>query len=89
MHPEPQSESEDLVYYEHKLFSSTAPEETGQRETRQEELPGTVVRQPNNPLDIAVIRLVELERNIQRRYPKRPLNLAFYYCSCSCTILFW
>ncbi|XP_070770351.1 bromodomain adjacent to zinc finger domain protein 2B [Enoplosus armatus] len=66
MHPEPQSEREDLVYHEHKLFPSPTPEKKGQRETSQEELPGTVVRRPNNPLDIAVIRLAELERNIER-----------------------
>ncbi|XP_042350299.1 bromodomain adjacent to zinc finger domain protein 2B-like isoform X2 [Plectropomus leopardus] len=66
MHPEPQSEREDLVYHEHKFSSSPAPEKKGQRETSQEELPGTVVRQPQNPLDIAVIRLAELERNIER-----------------------
>ena len=71
MHPEPQSEREDLVYHEHKLFSSSAPKKTGQRETSQEELSGTVVRRPDNPLDIAVIRLAELERNIERRYLER------------------
>lgn len=75
MHPEPQSEREDLVYHEHKLFSSPAPEKRGQRETSQEELPGTVVRRPNNPLDIGVMRLAELERNIARRYLKRPLRI--------------
>ncbi|XP_040003786.1 bromodomain adjacent to zinc finger domain protein 2B-like isoform X3 [Xiphias gladius] len=66
MQPEPQSESEDLVYHEHKLLSSPAPESKGQRGNSPEELPGTVVRRPNNPLDIAVIRLAELERNIER-----------------------
>ncbi|XP_041662878.1 bromodomain adjacent to zinc finger domain protein 2B isoform X2 [Cheilinus undulatus] len=67
MHPESQSEREDLVYHEHKLLSSSpAPERNKQRETSQEELPGSVVRRPNNPLDIAVIRLAELERNIER-----------------------
>ncbi|XP_033473301.1 bromodomain adjacent to zinc finger domain protein 2B isoform X4 [Epinephelus lanceolatus] len=66
MHPEPQSEREDLVYHEHKLSFSPAPEKKGQRETSQEELSGTVVRRPDNPLDIAVIRLAELERNIER-----------------------
>ncbi|XP_074515535.1 bromodomain adjacent to zinc finger domain protein 2B-like isoform X3 [Sebastes fasciatus] len=66
MHSEPQSEREDLVYHEHKLFSSPAPEKKVQRETSQEELPGTVMRQSDNPLDIAVIRLAELERNIER-----------------------
>uniref|UniRef100_A0AAQ4NZ36 Bromodomain adjacent to zinc finger domain 2B n=1 Tax=Gasterosteus aculeatus aculeatus TaxID=481459 RepID=A0AAQ4NZ36_GASAC len=68
MHGEPQSEREDLVYHEHKLHASPAQEKKGQRETTQEELPGTVVRRPDNPLDIAVIRLAELERNIERRY---------------------
>uniref|UniRef100_A0A4W6C6T2 Bromodomain adjacent to zinc finger domain 2B n=1 Tax=Lates calcarifer TaxID=8187 RepID=A0A4W6C6T2_LATCA len=67
MHPEPQSEREDLVYHEHKLLSSPAPENKGQRETSPEEA-GAMVRRPNNPLDIAVMRLDELERNIERRY---------------------
>ncbi|XP_032385707.1 bromodomain adjacent to zinc finger domain protein 2B isoform X2 [Etheostoma spectabile] len=66
MHPEPQSEREDLVYHEHKLLSSPVPEKKAQRETNQDEHPGTVVRRPDNPLDIAVIRLAELERNIER-----------------------
>ncbi|XP_074550608.1 bromodomain adjacent to zinc finger domain protein 2B-like isoform X2 [Halichoeres trimaculatus] len=65
MPPEPQSESEDLCYHEHKPFSST--ERNRQRETSQEEVQGNVVRRPHNPLDIAVIRLEELERNIERR----------------------
>ena len=76
MHPEPQSQREDLVYHEHKLFSSSAPEKTRQRETSQEELPGSMVRRPNNPLDMAVVRLAELEKNIERRYLKRPLSAA-------------
>ncbi|XP_029314808.1 bromodomain adjacent to zinc finger domain protein 2B isoform X2 [Cottoperca gobio] len=66
VYPEPQSDREDLVYHEHRLLSSSAPDKKGQRETSQEELPGTVARRPNNPLDIAVIRLAELERNIER-----------------------
>ncbi|XP_071328889.1 bromodomain adjacent to zinc finger domain protein 2B-like isoform X2 [Trachinotus anak] len=65
MHPEPQSEREDLVYHEHKFLSLPAPENKVQRDTSPE-LPGTVVRRPNNPLDIAVTRLAELERNIER-----------------------
>lgn len=28
---------------------------------------------PNNPLDLAVLRLANLERNIERRYLKEPL----------------
>lgn len=71
MPPEAQSAREDLVYHEHKLVSSPAPENKCQRGTSPEELLGTVVRWPNNPLDIAVIRLAELERNIERRYLKR------------------
>ncbi|KAK2839735.1 hypothetical protein Q5P01_013475 [Channa striata] len=67
MHPEPQSEWQDLVYHEHKLFSSPAANNKGQRETSLEEHCGTVVRRPNNPLDLAVIRLAELERHIERR----------------------
>ncbi|KAM7380595.1 hypothetical protein PAMP_003878 [Pampus punctatissimus] len=66
MHPEPQSEREDLVYHEHKPFSFSAPENRSQRETSQGEVSGSVVRHPNNPLDIAVTRLAELERNIER-----------------------
>ncbi|XP_028446630.1 bromodomain adjacent to zinc finger domain protein 2B isoform X6 [Perca flavescens] len=66
MHPEPQSEREDLVYHEHKLLSSPVPEKKAPRETSQDELPGTVVRRLDNPLDISVIRLAELERNIER-----------------------
>ncbi|XP_053184463.1 bromodomain adjacent to zinc finger domain protein 2B-like [Scomber japonicus] len=66
MHPEPQSEKEDLVFHEHKPFSSLALEKRSHGETSQEELTGSVVRHPNNPLDIAVTRLAELERNIER-----------------------
>lgn len=77
MHSEPLSEREDLVYHEHKLVSSSAPEKKAQRDNSQEKLHGTVVRRPNNPLDLAVIRLAELERNIGRRYLKRPLIATF------------
>uniref|UniRef100_A0A8C6STP3 Bromodomain adjacent to zinc finger domain, 2Ba n=1 Tax=Neogobius melanostomus TaxID=47308 RepID=A0A8C6STP3_9GOBI len=58
MHPDPQSEREDLVYYEHKPLTKPSP--TSGREK------GGVVRHPDNPLDIAVTRLAELERNIER-----------------------
>lgn len=77
MHPEPQSEREDLVYHEHKPFSSLALENRSQGETNQEELTSSVVRHPNNPLDIAVSRLAELEKNIERRCPKSPLSTTF------------
>lgn len=69
MRPEPQSQREDLVYHEHKLFSSPAPRNKSCSETSPEE-PLTVVRWPNSPLDIAVSRLAELERSIERRYLK-------------------
>nr|XP_020450350.1 bromodomain adjacent to zinc finger domain protein 2B-like isoform X3 [Monopterus albus] len=65
-HPQLQSDREDLVYHEHKLFTSPATETKGQRETSTEDSPNTVVRRPNNPLDIAVTRLAELEKNIER-----------------------
>lgn len=71
MHPEPQSNREDLVYHEHKIFSCPALDNKGQREANPGETSGSVERRPNNPLDIAVIRLTELERNIERRYQRR------------------
>uniref|UniRef100_A0A3Q1B8Q5 Bromodomain adjacent to zinc finger domain 2B n=1 Tax=Amphiprion ocellaris TaxID=80972 RepID=A0A3Q1B8Q5_AMPOC len=67
MPPDPQSDSKDLVYHEHKPFSSPPLENKSQRESSQEDFSGSVVRRlPNNPLDIAVTRLAELERNIER-----------------------
>ncbi|XP_062252862.1 bromodomain adjacent to zinc finger domain protein 2B-like [Platichthys flesus] len=56
MHPEPQSEREDLVYQEDKLLSSPATENKWQAGTNR----------PNNPLDTAVMRPAELEGNIDR-----------------------
>lgn len=60
MPTEPQSEREDLLYYEHKAV--------GKNESTD------IVRCANNPLDIAVARLFELEKNIERRYLKSPLS---------------
>ncbi|XP_060732644.1 bromodomain adjacent to zinc finger domain protein 2B isoform X6 [Tachysurus vachellii] len=60
MPTEPQSKREDLLYYEHKAVGKN--ESTG------------IVRRANNPLDIAVAHLFELERNIERRYLKSPLS---------------
>uniref|UniRef100_A0A3B4V524 Bromodomain adjacent to zinc finger domain 2B n=1 Tax=Seriola dumerili TaxID=41447 RepID=A0A3B4V524_SERDU len=76
MHPEPQSEREDLVYHEHKLLSSPATENKVQRETSPEKLPGTVVRRPNNPLDIAVTRLL-------KGNPLVPVFVTVCICDCS------
>lgn len=67
MPPEPQSEREDLVYYQHKAISENGFEPMDKSET-------SIVRRDNNPLDIAVARLSELERNIERRYLKSPLS---------------
>uniref|UniRef100_A0A3P9JHB5 Bromodomain adjacent to zinc finger domain 2B n=1 Tax=Oryzias latipes TaxID=8090 RepID=A0A3P9JHB5_ORYLA len=68
-YPDPQSEREDLVYYEHKPLtkpSAEHPEDRGEK--------GGMIRHPDNPLDIAVTRLADLERNIERRYLRSPLG---------------
>uniref|UniRef100_A0A673J353 Bromodomain adjacent to zinc finger domain protein 2B-like n=1 Tax=Sinocyclocheilus rhinocerous TaxID=307959 RepID=A0A673J353_9TELE len=57
MHPAPQSQSEDLLYYEHKPVVQNCKDKSD----------SGIVRRANNPLDIAVTRLAELERNIERR----------------------
>ncbi|KAA0715455.1 Zinc finger domain protein 2B hWALp4 [Triplophysa tibetana] len=64
--PAAQSHSEHLVYHEHKPVI-----ENNQSDDRSDY---GIVRHPNNPLDIAVMRLEQLERNIERRYLKSPLN---------------
>ncbi|XP_066544381.1 bromodomain adjacent to zinc finger domain protein 2B isoform X6 [Amia ocellicauda] len=74
IYPEPHSEREDLVYYEHKPFARLQTEEDKEQEEREECGDGSIVRRINNPLDIAVTRLAELERNIERRYLKSPLS---------------
>lgn len=72
MHAAPQSKRRDLVYHEQKLHSFASPDGS-RRDECQRELPRSVVRQPNNPLDIAVGRLAELQRNIEQRCPHRLL----------------
>ncbi|KAG9349229.1 hypothetical protein JZ751_027672 [Albula glossodonta] len=75
IYPEPHSEREDLVYYEHKPSSKLCPAKDKEAGESQEEKEGSrIVRRVNNPLDIAVTRLAELERNIERRYLKTPLG---------------
>uniref|UniRef100_A0A671S2P2 Bromodomain adjacent to zinc finger domain protein 2B-like n=1 Tax=Sinocyclocheilus anshuiensis TaxID=1608454 RepID=A0A671S2P2_9TELE len=64
MHPVVQSQSEDLLYYEHKPVVQNCKDKSD----------SGIVRRVNNPLDIAVTRLAELERNIERRYLKSPLS---------------
>ncbi|XP_072539741.1 bromodomain adjacent to zinc finger domain protein 2B isoform X5 [Salminus brasiliensis] len=71
VHPEPQSEREDLVYYEHKPLPKPRPGAESQEERSSEK---GLNRQPGNPLDIAVSRLAELERHIERRYLRSPLG---------------
>ncbi|XP_020794600.2 bromodomain adjacent to zinc finger domain protein 2B isoform X15 [Boleophthalmus pectinirostris] len=90
-YPDPQSEREDLVYYEHKpLTKPTATsgsdkdskdskdskdtKDSGREHTEERGEKGGVVRHPDNPLDIAVTRLADLERNIERRYLRSPLG---------------
>ncbi|XP_041936036.1 bromodomain adjacent to zinc finger domain protein 2B isoform X4 [Alosa sapidissima] len=74
MFPETQSEREDLVYYEHKS-PSAAPSEGGRgNSSGGGSERGTLERHLDNPLDIAVTRLAELECHIERRYLQSPLG---------------
>ncbi|XP_073080135.1 bromodomain adjacent to zinc finger domain protein 2B-like isoform X2 [Manis javanica] len=73
MCPEPASEREDLVYFEHKSFSSLCKEHDGEFTGEEGSSAHALERKSDNPLDIAVTRLSELERNIERRYLKSPL----------------
>ncbi|KAB5546472.1 hypothetical protein PHYPO_G00072420 [Pangasianodon hypophthalmus] len=69
--PEPDSTREDLQYYEHEVD----PREDWMLRSKKEWW--DLLRVPTNPLDLAVMRLTNLERNIERRYLKGPLwNLA-------------
>ncbi|XP_055726653.1 bromodomain adjacent to zinc finger domain protein 2B-like isoform X14 [Salvelinus fontinalis] len=76
MYAEPQSERGDLVYHEHKPIAKLLPAGEEQPAGDKERTSGnnSLVRHVNNPLDIAVTRLAELERNIERRYLKSPLS---------------
>ncbi|XP_027877716.1 bromodomain adjacent to zinc finger domain protein 2B-like isoform X3 [Xiphophorus couchianus] len=66
MPSEPKYNSDDLVYFEHKPFSSVSLENKKWGETQQDRLSGFLMQRSNNLLDIAVIRLAELEKNIER-----------------------
>ncbi|XP_053554314.1 bromodomain adjacent to zinc finger domain protein 2B isoform X2 [Bombina bombina] len=74
MCPEPASEREDLVYYEHKSVTKWHLDHDGEHSTEQEENSNAIERKSDNPIDIAVTRLIDLERNIERRYLKSPLS---------------
>ncbi|XP_060113159.1 bromodomain adjacent to zinc finger domain protein 2B isoform X16 [Heteronotia binoei] len=67
MCPEPASEREDLVYYEHKSVTKLHKKRDGDCAGGEEGSSGTLERKSDNPLDIAVTRLADLERNIERR----------------------
>ncbi|EGW01586.1 Bromodomain adjacent to zinc finger domain protein 2B [Cricetulus griseus] len=74
MCPEPASEREDLVYFEHKSFTKLYQEHDGELTGEEENSAHALTRKSDNPLDIAVTRLADLERNIERRYLKSPLS---------------
>ncbi|XP_073927006.1 bromodomain adjacent to zinc finger domain protein 2B isoform X13 [Castor canadensis] len=67
MCPEPASEREDLVYFEHKSFTKLCKEHDGELAGEEEHSAHALERKSDNPLDIAVTRLADLERNIERR----------------------
>lgn len=56
-----------MLYYEHKAVKENKNEPTHKAST-------VIVRRADNPLDIAVLQLSELEQNIERRYLKSPLS---------------
>ncbi|XP_063285717.1 bromodomain adjacent to zinc finger domain protein 2B isoform X4 [Pelobates fuscus] len=74
MCPEPASEREDLIYYEHKLVTDWHMEHDGEPTADEGGNTNALERKSDNPLDIAVTRLTDLERNIERRYLKSPLS---------------
>ncbi|XP_016148960.1 bromodomain adjacent to zinc finger domain protein 2A [Sinocyclocheilus grahami] len=65
--PEADSTRDDLQYYEHEID----PKDDWIVKTKKEW--SDLLRAPSNPLDLAVLRLTNLERNIERRYLKEPL----------------
>eukprot|EP00076_Gallus_gallus_P042360 XP_025007898.1 bromodomain adjacent to zinc finger domain protein 2B isoform X17 [Gallus gallus] len=72
--PEPASEREDLVYHEHKSIIRLHKKYDGDSAGGGEGSTSSLERKNDNPLDIAVTRLADLERNIERRYLKSPLS---------------
>ncbi|XP_064419823.1 bromodomain adjacent to zinc finger domain protein 2B isoform X5 [Latimeria chalumnae] len=73
-YPELDSERDDLVYCEHKLLNKVCTAAEGEHGVEDDARDSSIERQSNNPLDLAVTRLAELERNIERRYLKSPLS---------------
>ncbi|KAM4626751.1 bromodomain adjacent to zinc finger domain protein 2B isoform 2-T4 [Discoglossus pictus] len=74
MCPEPASEREDLIYYEHKSVSKWHMEHDEEYTADEGTNSNALERKCDNPLDIAVTRLTDLEWNIERRYLKSPLS---------------
>ncbi|NWU97113.1 BAZ2B protein, partial [Upupa epops] len=72
--PEPASERDDLVYREHKSITRLHKKHDGDSAGGGEGNTSSLERKSDNPLDIAVTRLADLERNIERRYLKSPLS---------------
>ncbi|NXE13024.1 BAZ2B protein, partial [Lophotis ruficrista] len=72
--PEPASERDDLVYREHKSITRLHKKHDGDCAGSGEGNTSSLERKSDNPLDIAVTRLADLERNIERRYLKSPLS---------------
>ncbi|NXI40574.1 BAZ2B protein, partial [Galbula dea] len=72
--PEPASERDDLVYREHKSITRLHKKHDGDCAGGGEGSTSSLERKNDNPLDIAVTRLADLERNIERRYLKSPLS---------------
>ncbi|XP_066046630.1 bromodomain adjacent to zinc finger domain protein 2B isoform X13 [Chamaea fasciata] len=72
--PEPASERDDLVYREHKSITRLHKKHDGDSAGGGEGSASCLERRSDNPLDIAVTRLADLERNIERRYLKSPLS---------------
>ncbi|XP_054685068.1 bromodomain adjacent to zinc finger domain protein 2B isoform X14 [Grus americana] len=65
--PEPASERDDLVYREHKSITRLHKKHDGDCAGGGEGNTSSLERKSDNPLDIAVTRLADLERNIERR----------------------
>ncbi|XP_066046627.1 bromodomain adjacent to zinc finger domain protein 2B isoform X11 [Chamaea fasciata] len=65
--PEPASERDDLVYREHKSITRLHKKHDGDSAGGGEGSASCLERRSDNPLDIAVTRLADLERNIERR----------------------
>ncbi|XP_040297849.1 bromodomain adjacent to zinc finger domain protein 2B isoform X3 [Bufo bufo] len=74
MCPELDSEREDLVYHEHKPVAKWHKEHDGDHTGDEGCNACAIERKSDNPLDIAITRLTDLERNIERRYLKSPLS---------------